>query len=122
MKSFFLLIVSLVATLIIVELAIPEKYSSKEIYRTSLYKKRIGNRLDWINDKFRDRSAVDSGIIKGIDSCSDGSRRVLVIGDSFVYGNLFVASLVALAPALLLLAFRCTVRVTNKWRGEGANS
>lgn len=87
MKSLVLLLVSLLVTFVVLEALTPDKYSRNDIYRVESYKKRFGSRLDWINKEFRDRTAVDTGIIKGVADCAESSPRVLVSGDSFVYGK-----------------------------------
>lgn len=87
MKNLILTVVSLSLLFLLLEIVVPKKYSSTEIYRSAIYKKRFSNRLDWVNGEFRDRSHDSSGLVKGLDGCPTTHLRVLVVGDSLVYGK-----------------------------------
>ncbi len=82
-----LVIASVAAVLLVVELVLPDRYARAEIYRTAKYKKRFGSKLDWISREFRPRSLDAAGLIRELYPCAPGDRRVVVLSDSFVYGK-----------------------------------
>ena len=85
--SLGLIIASVAAVMVAVELLLPDRYSRNEIYRIAKYKQRFGAKLDWIGREFRARSLDQEGLIRELHRCGPGDRRVVVLSDSFVYGK-----------------------------------